>query len=277
MSKGFYVGLNEIIDTRAGAIKCLRPDLYADIVREGNGYHQRKGDFFPGITKEEYQAKYHAQEFELLEEGTVSNVFQFLYPQIADLMTEAIAAEADLKDRPMLDVNIWPYELNDQEISAIRTMVYLRTGGIIGIRMINTPISEMLPTICSDKYLMMIMYDYHNYINAHSHALIKNPVPTLLLVGPMVYFNTNPDENEETIDQLNHGINSLSILEASLAPRIGLKFINVDVFSILYPDDRVHQMDAASDEVHHTLDDLEAELRRREKATETGASAQSGL
>lgn len=274
MTKGFYLGLNEVLDTRASTIKCLRPDLHDDIIR--NNYHNRKGDFFAGIPPEEFNAKYAAQEFDLLEDATMSNVFQFLHPQIADFMTEAIAAEIPAKDLPMLDVNIWPYELNREEIASLRSLIYIKTGGIIGVNMIDVPLAKLTPSKCSDNYHMMMMYRYDEYINMHSHALIESPVPTLLIIGPMVYFNTDPETNEETVDQIAHGINSLLILEASLAPRIGLKFVNIDIFSIVYPDERISEKDAATGEVRHSLDDLERELKRQATVDVVAGPSPSG-
>lgn len=253
--KGFYVHLDAIIDLRAGTIRRLNTEAYAEIIR--NGYHKRKGDFFEGIDPVAYRTLYEAREMETVAEGTVTNVFQFLYPQVAETMKECIANELKDHERPTLDVNVWPYDFTDDERAYLRSLVYQQTRGIIGVNVFSKDIKELTPAYCAENYHMLVMYDYHHYLNAHSSALIKDPKPFLMLIAPMVYFNTDPDKDEETIEHLKQGINSLSLLEASIAMRICLKFINVDVFSIVYPDERILELDKVDVTNQMTIEELD--------------------
>lgn len=251
MTKHFYVHIDAILDSRAGVIQRLNPETHANLVKLG--YHKRRGDFFEGVDPVEYRKLYEAREVETLMESTMTNIFQFLAPQIADTMKEMIAQEVPEHLKPTIEVNVWPYELTDEEKSHIRMSVYTRIEGMVGVNVVDKPISELHPAKCAEEYYMMIMYDYHDYLNAHANALIKNPRPFLMLVAPMVYFNTDPLKDPEAMEQLKNGINSLAVLEAALAPRLALKFINVDVFSIVYPDDRISKLD---DEVAHAPRDI---------------------
>lgn len=267
--KGFYLSIDSILDARFGAVSRINPDIAKGLIAKG--YHQRKGDFFEGIDPEEYRSLYEKYEVETLMESTVTNVFQFLQPQVADVLREGIAQEIQHHLRPVLDVNVWPYAMTADEMAYLRTMVYARLGGIIGVNVFSRDLAELTPQHCAESYLMMVMYDYHHYLNAHSEALIKNPKPTLMLVGPMVYFNRNPETDEETIEHLKRGINSLALLEAAVAARICLKFVNVDVFSIVYPDDRLAQKAVeVSEDNHRTLDELEAVLAKQREQNKDG-------
>lgn len=259
--KNFYVDINSIIDARAGVVNRMNPEVHADLVK--NGYHLRKGDFFEGIDPVEFRRIYNASEMETLEAGMMTNIFHFLYPQVVDMMKEFIADERNKRDRPMLEVNVFPYDYTEDEKAFLGGIVHGYMRGIVGVKIINTDIKEMNPVFCNERYSMMVTYDYDRYINAHSEELIRNPVPTLILIGPMVYFNTDPDKDEETIDQLNQGINSLAILEAHIAPRICLKFINVEVFSIVYPDDRVLHYDKVDTKPARSIEDLERVLKEQ--------------
>lgn len=258
MIKGFYAQLDTIVDVVAGTIRRVAPEQYTEAIR--SGYHKRKGDFFKDVDPEKFREVYDRHEFETLEAGTLTNVFQFLQPKIAECMTEYLARQMPATTGPWLDVNIYPYELNDNEIAFLRSIIYIKIGGIVGVNIINKPYSELTPSVCAEKYNMMLMYNYHHYLNAHSSALIANPKPMLILVAPMVYFNRDPETDEELVDQLKNGINVLAILEASLAPRICLKFINVDVYSIAYPDDRIKDPDAVNMDQYKTIDQFEREL-----------------
>lgn len=261
--KNFYVDINSIVDAREGVIRRLAPDLADGIVK--NGYMKRKGDFFAGVDPVEYRKLYEANELETLANGTMTNVFQFLYPQIADMLKEFIASEADTRTRPMLDINVFPYEYSDEDKAYLAGVVHAMLNNIIGIRVIEEDLKDLTPTRCRATYSMMVTYDYDRYLNTHSAALIKQPCPELILVAPMVYFNTNPDENEETIDYLKQGINSLALLETTIAPRICLKFVDIDVFSIVYPDNRVMDKDKVNVDNHMSLDELEAVLQKQKE------------
>lgn len=257
--KNFYVDINSIIDARWGVISRLAPDHLPVIA--GNDYHHRKGDFFSGVDPVKFRELYEANEIETLAHGTMTNVFHFMYPQILDLMKEFVATEADARERPVLDVNVFPYDYSDEDMAFLRSVVYAQMRGIIGVRVMKKDIKELTPAHCAEAYFMMVSYDYDRYINAHSHELIRNPQPQLVFIAPMVYFNTNPEENEETIDQLNQGINSLALLETALAPRLCLKFVNVEIFSVVYPDDRILEIEIPDTDNQMSLDDLEKVLQ----------------
>lgn len=262
--KGIYTDLNSIMDARFGVVKRLNPESAANLIR--NGYHQRKGDFFEGVEKAQYDELYGKHEVETLMETMMTNIFQFLYPQIVELMKETIAHELPNHQKPQLDVNVWPYDFSEQEKAALRSHVYLKLRGVIGVNVFSKPLKELTPGFCAENYSMMVMYDYHHYLNTHGSALIKEPKPFLLLVAPMVYFNTNPDTDEDVIEHLKNGINSLALLEAALAPRICLKFINVENFSIVYPDDRILANAVVDTSKHITLDELDKKLEKQRKA-----------
>lgn len=266
MSKGFYIHIDAILDTRAGTVRRLNPEAHAVMVK--NGYHQRKGDFFEGVKYEDYRALYESHDVDTLIESTMTNVFQFLYPQVLDSVKELVAAEAQAHQRPTVDVNVWPYALQDDEMAMLRTLIYQQMRGVVGVNIFSKDIAELTPAKCAENYNMMIMYDYDKYLNTHASALIRDPKPFLILIAPMVFFNRNPDTDEETLDMLKQGINSLALLEATIAPRICLKFVNVEIFSIVYPDDRILKVDAIAADHSITIEELDKKLeaqRAREK------------
>jgi hypothetical protein len=263
MSKNFYLDVGSILDARAGTIRRLNPEAYAEAIR--TNYHQRKGDFFKGIDPQAFRKLYKSYEMETIMEGTVTNVFQFLYPQITDALKEFIAHEGADHMRPMVDVNVWPYDFSEEQMAYLRTLVYRKLKGLIGVNVFKKDIKDLTPAHCSENYFMMIMYDYDDYLNVHSTELIKNPQPMLILVAPMVYFNRDPDTDEETIDQLKQGTNSLALLEALMAPRISLRFVNVDIFSIVYPDDRIIKADLPDTDRHISIDELDKVLLKQKE------------
>uniref|UniRef100_A0AAU7PFA4 Uncharacterized protein n=1 Tax=Burkholderia phage vB_BgluM-SURPRISE13 TaxID=3159457 RepID=A0AAU7PFA4_9VIRU len=261
--KSFYVDINSVLDCRYGVINRLNPEAAKELVK--NGYHRRKGDFFEGIEKTAYDEMYKKYEVETLQASMVTNIFQFLRPQISEIMKESIAHELPHHQKPQLDVNVWPYVLQADEMAYLRSLIYLQVRGAIGVNVMSKPLEELTPTHCFENYVMMVMYNYDEYLNTHSNALIKEPKPYLMLIAPMVYFNMDPDKDEEVIEHLKRGINSLALLEAALASRICLKFINVENFSIVYPDERILAQDAVDVSKHISIDELDKKLEKFRK------------
>lgn len=261
--KGIYLDIGALMDARYGVVKRLNPEAALQLVR--NGYHNRKGDFFEGVDKKAYDELYGKYEVETLQETVMTNIVAFLAPQIAELMKETIAHELPDNQKPTLDVNVWPYPFQADEMAALRSIIYLQFSGRIGVNVFSKDIKEMTPSACQENYVMMVMYDYHHYLNAHSNALIKNPKPFLMLVAPMVYFNSDPDQDEEIIEQMKRGINSLAVLEAAVAPRIHLKFINVEHFSIVYPDERLKSIEDIDVSKHISIEELDKKLEEQKQ------------
>jgi hypothetical protein len=262
--KGIYAEIGALMDARYGVVRRLNPEAAKNLIK--NGYHYRKGDFFQGVSKEAYDELYNKYEVETLQETMMTNIFVFLAPQIAELMKETIAQELPDHQKPTLDVNVWPYDFQADEMATLRSIIYLQFQGRIGVNVFSKDIKNMTPAACAENYVMMVMYDYHHYLNAHANALIKNPKPFLMLVAPMVYFNSDPDQDEEVIEQMKRGINSLAVLEAAVAPRIHLKFINVEHFSIIYPDERLAGIEEPDVSKHISLDELDKKLEEQRKA-----------
>lgn len=262
--KGIYAEIGALLDARYGVVKRLNPEAAKELIK--NGYHYRKGDFFEGIDKKAYDELYAKYEVETLQEALMTNIFVFLAPQIAELMKETIAHELPDNQKPQLDVNVWPYPFQADEMAALRSIIYLKFQGRIGVNVFSKDIKELTPAACHENYVMMVMYDYQHYLNAHANALIKNPKPFLMLVAPMVYFNSDPDKDEEVIEQMKRGINSLAVLEAAVAPRIHLKFINVEHFSLIYPDARLAKIEEVDTSRHLTIDELDKKLQEQKEA-----------
>lgn len=259
--KNFYVDINSVLDVRQGVLSRIAPVLHSTLI--GSNYHKRKSDFFEGVDRQEFLKVYNTNEVENLMASTFSNILTFLFTQISEMTAEMVVSGADRNTMPHLDVNVYPYELNSDELASLRSVIYNELNGIVGVNIINIPISKLPPALCGQKYVMMVMYDYDRYINAHDDALMRQPQPKLFLIAPMVYFNTDPEKDEETIDALSKGINSLALLEAGIAERICLRFINIEYFSVVYPDDRLLVEKTKDINLGMTLDEYEKRLTKR--------------
>lgn len=229
------VMLDSLLDTRIGTINKHRPDLTSKILK--SKYHRRKSDFFDGITREDYLRWYADRDEETLANSVVTNVIDFARLQLSDLAKETTLNDADIE--PMLTINVYPYQLSEQTKEDIRESARERMKGMFDVKIIDMSLEEMTPAYCYEHFFMTLIYDYPEWINYHLKSLTETPHHRLIVVGPAIFFNTNPETNPEAMEELRRGNNPLEILVATLATRICLRLIDVEIFSVIYPDNRI--------------------------------------
>jgi len=233
--KDIYVSIDSVFDLRHAAISILNEEM-ADNV-DFKKYHLRKCDIFEGIDKNKFDNLIEKHGKLLLINSLVTNIFEFLYNVLNGIMKEIVLTEMNKFIKPTVCINIWPFELTEEEIQELRVLSYIKLKGIIGVEIINKDIKDLTPASMEDKYQMVIMYRYDKWINIHNTDLTKHHRPKLLLIGPAIFFEGDPDKTPELITQMDKGVNLLLLLEAGISPIIMLKLINVDVFSIAYPEE----------------------------------------
>ena len=264
-TKNFYVDLDSIFDIRLNVIERIDPQAPARLI--ANKYHKRQADYFEGIDPETFRALYDEYSFENLQGCVKTNIFQFLADTCFDVIKETIALEIDLNDRPKLEINVWPYELTEQEQRILRALAFAELGGKIEVLVVNIDLKDMAPQQCQNRYFFMVMYHYYRWINAQADALAKAFYPTLVLVGPQIIFERDPAVDDELHDLLESGINPLAVLEAGIAPRITLRLISPEVFSIVYPDNRLLSRTQA-DETGMSLESFQRILDKQKEIQE---------
>ena len=269
-TKNFYVDLDSIFDVRLNLIG--RIDAKAPERLIAAGYHNRRADYFEGIDPVEFRKLYDEYSFENLQGCIKTNIFVFLNEMVFEVLKELIPLELPVDDRPKLEINTWPYELTEEENHLLQRLAFVELGGKIEVKIVHLELKDLAPTQCQNRYHLMVMYHYFNWINAQSEALVKGFFPQLIIVGPQLIFENDPDNSHELRELLESGINPLAILEARIAPRITLRLVSPELFSVVYPDRRLEKKTEVK-ESGMSLETFQKLLEEQRKAEEAAKAS----
>lgn len=239
--KNFYIDIASAFDLRAGCIERLKPGHVTELVR--NGYHNRKSDIFPGIDMDAYRELYWKFEDDTLTASYATNVYYSLLVHVIDVLREAKANEVHPDHLPKLYLNIYPYEFDDDAKLMLRQVCYSAVQRLVDVVIISRPMEDLDPAWMRETFFLAYMYHYDKWYSHHMPTLSAmiaggRRITDLIILGPMVFINNDPDSNEEIQEHLRNGINPLALVEAGLEG-MGLRLQNPEIFSIVYPDDRI--------------------------------------
>lgn len=227
MSEKILVDLDCLLDTRLGTLACLGSDYAVNALL--NNYKTREIDSFPGVSRQEFKDAYAKRDVETLKASLATNVFLILQACIKGSFENL--AQGGQNNSIEFIVNYFPYKLTEDEVSYIREMILYRTGEAAEVTMIDISNEAMTPKHCKENYALMIRYDYVEWYEMHLDAIQETPIPGVTLIAPALYHNEIPSD-EVMRDLKKDNIHPFRAVEFASAVVIGLKLLNVDVFSI---------------------------------------------
>jgi hypothetical protein len=110
-----YVDLDCLLDTRLGTLAKINPELASNALM--NGYHERDEDIFEGVGVEDYRKAYEARDVDTLTLSVITGMFSFLHECVLAAF-KRIQIDG-IFDAIQLEVNYWPYELDDEEVKVL--------------------------------------------------------------------------------------------------------------------------------------------------------------
>lgn len=174
---GLYVSLDSLLDTRFAILtKMLGPkivniphDVYVNRIREE----------FPGVDKAEFARLYASRDSSIVKKSVVTNVLKI----IKDFSSKAeleISKGARV-DSAIVNINIWPYDLNRAECDAIVAAVKHYIEGPAEVSVINLSPDQLSASFCKQTYSSMVMYDFNEWMDAQFNPVkLLGPVNTVV-------------------------------------------------------------------------------------------------
>lgn len=168
-----YVDLDSLLDTRLGTLRLHWPEVFAKCVADQNYYLRERDDFTPwgGPTQAEFAERYAQRDVETLQHSMVTAV-----PGLVKNMMEI--QDRDFEETPYfssigLDINIWPYELQDgrggkdelDEIAELRSIMRVYSGLHSDPNIISRPPESMTPAYITSRYKTLFMYDFRDWLS----------------------------------------------------------------------------------------------------------------
>lgn len=219
-----YVDLDCILDTRMSTLFKMGEDVVTKAI--DLGWHERLSDFLPGIDFQVYQDLYKNRDKSTLKEAVMTPVAEMIREFALRTMENVL--NSPFHYHPKIIVNVWPYQLDDDEKNVIASTVRHLTVDLAVVDIINFPPEKITPTYVKYMLSIMVKYEYMEWLEMHSASkeFEKVTCPDVSLLGPRLYLKKptrvlqdNEDPFKETMEEA--------------APLIGLVLLPIENFSMV--------------------------------------------
>lgn len=241
-TKGIYIDLDSIFDTRLGVIAEIEPELVPIVL--DNNYVERQSDVFDVVKDETYKELYKLRDISTLEVSPYTKIFTIVNNVINKLLKNAIDSPfvTDVK----LYVNIYPYKPSKEFVDSLHEFIVKKIDGLIEVQICNIPEDKLTFTFCSDKFDFLIMYDYNMFLetnitkNEHKKITLNNRI----LLSPELYYRNFGKEELLQLYKSNPFMTGKTlgdVFKMAASPVIMLELIEPMYFSVdldLYKNDR---------------------------------------
>lgn len=183
-TKNTLVELDAILDTRLAMAYLLDKKSVEHITTDGS-YYTRVKDNYGNISKDIFDTFYKRRTKNLLTLGLPTPIFDILKQHYGEIITDELNDEYE--EDIIIYVNIYPYDLNEDEKNNIITSVTNIIPKSI-VKIISLSKKELTPQWVDSNVTTLIMYEGLDWIEYHmsNNALIENPLLTTLLISPAI-------------------------------------------------------------------------------------------
>lgn len=220
----FFIDLDCLIDTRFCVIEKL---INIDTIKEfiTSKYHLRETDKFPNIGFSKFNNMYKNRDKTILKNALPTYMQNF----VADFANATIenTINSPFKQKPLLIVNIHPYDFTEQEEVLLIKSLSVITKKICDIQIVKMTKEDITPSYVKNNLSILCIYEYAEWIELHSvnDNFKKITCPEVTMIGPMISF-------KENFNKLSaKGENPFEMMEAYMSPLIGLTLFPIKMFS----------------------------------------------
>lgn len=219
----FYITLDTLLDTRLGTLFKIAPTQVESIL--ANGYFDRLYDEFPGIDNAVFKEAYLKRDRETLRNSPLCSVYKMLNYLVNKTLLARVSTP--FKTKPEIVLNLYPYQLTDDEANLIVQGVVAVTDKNSDIRVIYEDPLKLRAAEARATYVAMLMYDYPQWLeeNAKQGWFEQAACPELFLFGPKLL------ASNEALKSVNT-LNPFGAIEAYASPLVRLTLLEVDQFCI---------------------------------------------
>lgn len=228
------VSLDTLLDTRLGIVAGRHPDVAQALVGDQR-YHMRVYENWSMLsggkfTNDEFRTWWAERNTEDLKRSVMTSIVYPLGSILARI--EAMCLDVGEGYEPGIDINIWPYDLDPDEVEALRTAVSIRLGRSIIIVINSIPLNEYSLEWINRNYAACVLYDFDGWYNVHAKDLLKTPIPTVSMLIPKIFAK---DPGSMKVADME---NSFKVFVVQHIGVVSIEPINAEFFSVLIPSNK---------------------------------------
>ena len=232
------IDLDVLLDTRLAVAEQLGA---TDI--DWDGYltrtHSKVWEFF-GIPEKDYLKAYANRNTSTLD--YCSNKATIMCKQLEYIFRNKflLASSSPMHERPMLCINVWPYQLKEAECAEIANSVleFFSEKRNIAVTTIYTPKANLKPKDIKGVYCDYILYDLTEWLTHASHDFAETPIPDITIVHPAT-LNTEDISKYKPSSSSDNPFNSMRMMTKLVVDLVAVEpsLYSVDP-SLLWPHDQ---------------------------------------
>jgi hypothetical protein len=232
MNQDILISLDALLDTRLATLFRMNPKQAETILF--NGYRNRESDqwsaFSSEIDQAAYQEAYKKRDIDTLKAARPTSIAPVIN-QITNTLGKA-AIQAPMIERIKVDVNVYPYRMDDalKEMIAGAVNEWVSVDTIVSV--VDMPPSDITPMYLDRHYAAMILYDFDEWLGLHHEQLMECPIPTVTVIAPALYLDKKPTEMDLRVDGTDM-VSAFAALEMALLEYMSLTIMDAKYFSLI--------------------------------------------
>lgn len=240
-----YVELDALLDTRLGTLAKINPEYPIKALDDPRYYSRQIDDFTEicGVGREEFIEAYKKRDAEVARASTMTNIPLILHELVRKL--EIDAAETPHLDNVQVELNVWPYVFDAEELDDLETAVQARAGIESMVRSVSIPYKDLTPAFCRSKYSGMFIYNFRDWCEAQLEAFASVQMPQVTVIAPALFHDRVHTVEELDDPNLKREINIHQLSELGMTPLIALSLYPAEHFSIFKWREYIAEMSRA--------------------------------
>jgi hypothetical protein len=231
-----YLELDALLDTRLAVLHALSPDAAAQVVADDRYYHRLSNDFsWAGISKEVFDEAWDARTADVLPDATITQIPFVLGEMVHQL--ELAHMDNPTARKPLVEVNVWPYELTEAERVTLTNAVLRRAGLDTTVTVTRfDPQKDLTMLRLRKEYASLFMYNFTEWVNAHQQEMQRVIAPRTTVMAPTLFEQRVPNEEDLRAYGLHVNTDPAVLVEKAFAEFIALDAMPTYFFCIARPD-----------------------------------------
>lgn len=197
-----YIDIESLLDLRQGFL-VTKGKQWEEVFEYLNSidYNNRVSDNLMEFSNKEYRQEVANGNVDLIKNSILTHVFTTL---LGKLMNVSVKSNIDnVKYIPEVWVNVYPFELTEEEIDGIKNGLFHHINMDCYIEVISRDIKELTPHFIKEANIdTCFIYDVSTWINTHGNKLTRSPCIETEIVMPPIYEVEPTEEELEKLKQI---------------------------------------------------------------------------
>lgn len=237
MKQKLLLYLDALLDTRLGTLSLLYPEETKTLLNKQ--YTHRLSDEFnlinPTISDSVFKERYKQRDIDVLINSAPTAMSFLINDMVSDMERMQASASPEFEEISV-DLNIYPYELDNETAEEISVAVSSRCGILQKVNIISVPHSKMtFEYIIEKEWTTIVMYDFQEWLESIGSGYKDKPpaTPTTTLIVPALLKRLEDarDVKKRTLPD-GRVLDPFETTTACFADIIGLIFIPVEQMSL---------------------------------------------